>query len=64
MSPRKKSPPPKLSRWRISRLKATPAVELGYLEAPDAEQAIKVAIERYGITNPMHQQKLVAQLVK
>jgi hypothetical protein len=61
MSPRKKSPPPKLHRWRISRIKATPAVDLGMVEAPDAEAAIKVAIERYGITNPWHQQRLVAQ---
>ena len=55
-----RTPPLKLSRWGISRIKATPAVDLGTVEAPDAE-AIKIAIERYGITNPWHQQRLVAQ---
>jgi hypothetical protein len=34
------------------------------VEAPDADAAIKIAIERYGITNPQHQQRLVAQRVK
>jgi hypothetical protein len=41
------APPQKLHRWRISRIKATPAVDLGTVEAPDADAAIKVAIERY-----------------
>jgi hypothetical protein len=55
-------PPQKISRWRISRIKSTPAVEIGYVEAADAEQAIKTAIERYGMTNPVHQQRLSEHL--
>jgi hypothetical protein len=60
---KRKSVPPKLYRWRISRTKATPAVEVGTVEAPDPDAAIKVAIERYGITNVWHQQRLVAQRI-
>jgi hypothetical protein len=50
-------------RWRISRIKSTPAVELGTIEAPNAEVAIQEAIMRYGITNPEHQKRLVAQRI-
>jgi hypothetical protein len=35
----------KLFRWRITRIRSTPAVEVGTVEAPDAEQAIKEAIK-------------------
>ncbi len=31
------------------------------MEAPDAETAIKVAIERFGITDPQQQRRLAAQ---
>jgi hypothetical protein len=30
--------------WAISRTKGTPAVEIGWVDAPDAETAIKEAI--------------------
>jgi hypothetical protein len=33
----------------------------GTVEAPDAETAIKVAIEEFGITNPHQQRRLAAQ---
>ena len=44
-----------LPRWRIIRLKASPAVEIGTVEAPDADTAIQVAIKEFEITNPEHQ---------
>jgi hypothetical protein len=50
--------------WAISRIKGTPAVEIGWVDAPDAETAIKEAIERYGITDPEQQKRLVARRVK
>jgi len=34
--------------WAISRIKGTPAVEVGWVDAPYAETAINEAIERYG----------------
>jgi hypothetical protein len=36
-------------RWRILRIKATPARAIGTVEAPDAETAIRKAIEEYQI---------------
>ena len=36
-------------RWRISRLKATPAQYIGEVEAPDEASAIKKAIEEFRI---------------
>ena len=41
-----------LYKWRIFRIRGTPAGDLGIVEAPDAETAIKVAIEEFKITNP------------
>jgi hypothetical protein len=37
---------------------------IGYVQAPDAEQAVKEAIARYGISNPQDQSRLAAQRVK
>jgi hypothetical protein len=40
---------------------ASPAAALiGCVEAPDAEQAIRIAIREFAITNPEHQKRLVA----
>ena len=50
-----------LPRWRIIRLKATPAVELGTVEASDADKAIELAIKEFEITNPQHQRRLAAR---
>jgi len=36
----------------------------GWVEAPDAEAAIKAAIKRFGITDPQQQRRLVAQPVE
>ena len=51
----------KLFRWRVTRLKASPAALICYVEAPDQEQAIRAAIREFAITNPEHQKRLVAQ---
>jgi hypothetical protein len=51
----------KLSRWRITRLKASPSALIGYVEAPDQDTAIRTAIREFAITNPKHQKRLVAQ---
>jgi hypothetical protein len=59
-----KSRPRSLPRWQISRIKATPAVDIGHpIEAPDADTAIRRAIEQFEITNPEHQKRLVARRV-
>jgi hypothetical protein len=50
--------------WAISRIKGTPAAEIGWVDAPDAETAIKEAIERYGITDREQQKRLMARRVK
>ena len=44
-----RTPRIKLFEWRITRIRATPARLIGYVQAPDAEQAVKEAIARYGI---------------
>lgn len=49
--------------WRITRIKGTPAVEIGRVEATDANEAIQVAIKEYGITDPHQQSRLMAQRV-
>ena len=47
--------------WRITRIRGAKADRIGVVEAPDAEQAIKRAIEKYDITDP-HQQKRLAAM--
>ena len=54
----------RLRTWEISRIKGTPAAILGRVEARDAEDAIKKAIEEFGITDPEHQKRLVARAVR
>jgi hypothetical protein len=49
-----------LPRWRVVRLKKTPAAEVGVVEASDAESAIQAAIEKYGIKDPDIQKRLAA----
>jgi len=51
----------KLYRWRIARIRGTPAEIIGHVEAPDADAAIKEAIREYGITDPEKQKRLIAQ---
>ena len=42
----------KLHRWRISHIRSTPAQQIGDVSAPDAEAAIRAAIEQFEITDP------------
>jgi len=49
-------------RWNIFLLRATPTAPIGSVEAPDAESAIKKAIEVFEITDPENQERLVAQI--
>jgi hypothetical protein len=60
----KRSPRTKLFEWRITRIRSTPAAFVGYVQAPDAEQAIQGAITQHGITNPHEQARLAAQRVR
>ena len=50
--------------WRITRIRSTPAALIGYVEAPDAEQAIEEAIRAFGITDAEQQKRLAALPVK
>jgi hypothetical protein len=51
------------NRWRII-IEGTPSATIGYVEASDAETAIKKAIEEFKITNAQIRQRLVAERVK
>jgi len=50
--------------WLVTRIKGTPAAVVGYVEAADADSAIKAAIERFEITDPEQQRRLAARPVK
>jgi hypothetical protein len=39
-------------------MKSTPAALVGYVDAPDAESAIKRAIEEFEITDPQKQRQV------
>ena len=51
-------------RWWIVHIKGTPAPTIGYVEAADAETAIKNAIKEFKITSVQLQQHLVAERIK
>ena len=53
-----------IPRWRITRIQGTPAANVGTVEAPDADTAIRVAIKQFEITNPEHQRRLAARRVE
>jgi hypothetical protein len=55
---------PKLARWRITRIRSTPAVEIGTVQAPDAASAIDEAIRRYDIRQPWQRERLVARRIR
>jgi hypothetical protein len=59
-----KRPSKKMYEWRITRIRSTPAALIGYVEAPDAEQAIEEAIRAFGITDAEQQRRLAALPVK
>jgi hypothetical protein len=44
--------------------RSTPAALIGDVQAPDAEQAVREAIARYGISNPQEEVRLAAHRVK
>jgi hypothetical protein len=52
-----------LPRWRITRIRKSPATELDTVEAPDAEAAIARYIEDHKITDPHEQRRLAARRV-
>ena len=54
--------PPQTS-WAIYRIKSTPAERLGVVHAPDADAAIRRAIEVFGIADPQRQQRLMARRI-
>ena len=60
----KRSPRSKLYEWRITRIRSTPAALIGYVQAPDADQAVKEAIANYEVGKPHEQARLAAQRVK
>jgi hypothetical protein len=38
-----------MHRWRISRVRSTPAIEIGYVDATYADQAVAEPIQRHSI---------------
>jgi hypothetical protein len=52
-----------LAWWRIIRLKSTPAAEIGRVQAHDADEAIKIAIEQYEVP-PAFRGRLMAYQVR
>jgi hypothetical protein len=62
--PSSRSPKQTLYEWRIIRLKKSPAALVGYVNAPDQEQAIKRAIEVFGISDPVRQSRLSAYKIR
>jgi hypothetical protein len=49
--------------WQVIRFKGTPAAQVGRVQAPDRQAAIKLAIEKYSITDPIKQSRLSAYRV-
>jgi hypothetical protein len=49
--------------WEVSRIKGTPAAVIGRVENSDdkVSSAIKTAIEKFSITDPVQQQRLAAR---
>jgi hypothetical protein len=57
--PRTKSKEKQVPRWRVIRLIATPAAEVGRVDAADADQAVKAAIKEYDL-DPSLEPRLMA----
>jgi hypothetical protein len=62
MSPKRAMPKGTVRQWRVTELRAK-GQHLGIVEAVDAETAIKLAIERFGITDPERQRRLIAHQI-
>ena len=58
-TPAEAAAPPKLHSWAIYRLKGTPAALLGHVEAPDADTAIRKAIDEFKVDPAFHKRLLV-----
>ena len=56
--------PSQIRTWEVSRIKGTPAAILGLIKARDAESAVKEWIEKFNITDPEQQSRLMARPVK
>jgi hypothetical protein len=56
--------PTKLFRWRVIRLRGSPAMWLGDVDAPDEPSAIEEAIKIYNITDREHQRHLAVRRIK
>jgi hypothetical protein len=54
----------KLPTWHITLIRSRSGVCIGTVEAVTAEEAIKIAIRNYGITDPEQQCRLVAQRIE
>lgn len=55
--------PKKLRSWRVIEI-AKKGRAIATLLAPDADAAVRKAIEDYGITDPHRQKRLVAQPIE
>ena len=58
--PAERSMTTKLYSWRIYRVLGD-LHPLGIVDAIDSDHAVKVAIQKFEITNPEHQKRLLAQ---
>lgn len=58
-----KRTPAELPWWTIIRLKGTPAAEIGRVQAHDADEAVKIAIEQYEVA-PAFRGRLMAYQVR
>jgi hypothetical protein len=55
--------PNALPRWQISLITATPAEQLGFVYAADKKAAIKAAIEKFDVAEPLRD-RVVARRVE
>jgi hypothetical protein len=51
-----------LAEWQITRIDGKRAFNLGQLQAPDADTAIKLAIRKFDIP-PQHQHRVAARQI-
>jgi hypothetical protein len=64
LRPKKSAPQTQsLPTWSIVRIKSTPAHPVGQVQAPDAESAVRAAIEKYDIPAQYHD-RLLARRVR